>query len=62
MGRRIIQTVYTCDKCGYTPESGEYLWHMGSEVWCETCTNDNDEIETPDNKQNEGEFVPASPA
>ena len=37
MGRRLTQTIYTCDLCGKTPEGGEYMWHMGSQVWCEEC-------------------------
>lgn len=39
MGRRIIQTIYTCDLCGKTPTDGEKLWHMNSQVWCEECCN-----------------------
>lgn len=37
MGQRITQTIYTCDACGKTPENGEHMWHMGSEVWCKDC-------------------------
>ena len=37
MGQRIIQKIYTCDICGETPNDGEKLWHMNSEVWCEKC-------------------------
>jgi len=49
MGRRITQTIYTCDVCGKTPEDGEYLWHMNNQVWCESCCDkiDNEEIEHP---------------
>ena len=46
MGNRIIQNIYTCDLCGETPEDGEKLWHMGSEVWCNSCC---------DKAENEGE-------
>lgn len=39
MGNRLTQRIYTCDICGYTPDDGEYMWHMGDEVWCEDCCN-----------------------
>jgi len=46
MGRQIIQTIYTCDLCGETPEDGGKLWHMNRQVWCEKCCDkvDNGEI------------------
>jgi len=47
MGRIIIQKIYTCDVCGRTPDNGENMWHMCSEVWCEECC-DKDEQETED--------------
>jgi len=37
MGHRVRQTIYTCDVCGETPEHGEPMWEMGSEVWCKDC-------------------------
>ena len=47
MGQRIIQTIYTCDICGETPED---LWNMNSQVWCESCCDkiENEEIEPPE--------------
>ena len=45
MGQRIIQTIYTCNICGETPEDGEKLWHMGIEVWCEKCCKEVEETE-----------------
>ena len=37
MGYRLTQRIYSCDVCGKTPEDGEYMWHMGNEIWCEEC-------------------------
>lgn len=37
MGYRITQTIYMCDVCGRTPDDGEHMWHMGSEIWCKDC-------------------------
>lgn len=47
MGHIIIQTIYTCDLCGETPEDGGKLWHMNNQVWCESCCDkvDNEEID-----------------
>ena len=47
MGRRITQTIYTCDVCNETPEDGEYLWNMNRQVWCKDCCEkiENEEIE-----------------
>lgn len=47
MGHKIIQTIYTCDLCGKTPEDGGKLWHMNNQVWCESCCDkvDNEEID-----------------
>jgi len=45
MGHRLTQKIYTCDKCGKTPEDGEYMWHMGNETWCEKCANNDKEEE-----------------
>jgi hypothetical protein len=47
MGHRIIQTIYTCDLCGETPEDGGKLWHMNDQVWCESCCDkvENEEID-----------------
>ena len=42
MGQIIYQNIYTCDICDKTPENGEKLWHIGSEVWCEECCNRSD--------------------
>jgi len=45
MGHRLTQKIYTCDVCGVTPEDGEYMWHMGNEIWCEKCCDtDNEKI------------------
>lgn len=49
MGRIIYQHIYTCDICGKTPEDGEKLWHMNSEVWCEKCRNDIEQAEEESN-------------
>lgn len=43
MGNRITQRIYKCDVCGKTPEDGEYLWHMGNEVWCRECCEKEDD-------------------
>ena len=43
MGYRITQRIYQCDKCGRTPEDGEYMWHMGNEIWCKKCCDEGDE-------------------
>ena len=43
MGQRIIQRIYTCDICGETPEDGEKLWEMVSEIWCEKCCKETEE-------------------
>ena len=43
MGQRITQRIYECDVCGETPDNGEYLWHMGMEMWCEKCCDKADE-------------------
>ncbi len=50
MGYRIIQKIYTCDVCGETPEDGEKLWHMNSQVWCESCCDkiENAELGPPE--------------
>ena len=45
MGHHIRQTIYTCDICDKTPEDGESLWHMNSEVWCESCCDINEGVE-----------------
>jgi len=45
MGHRITQKIYKCDICGKIPDDGEYLWHMGNEVWCEECCDKNEEDE-----------------
>ena len=47
MGNRVTQRIYECSICEQIPEDGEYLWHMGNEIWCEKCidkaeSNDND--------------------
>lgn len=47
MGNRITQRIYECSECGKIPENGEYLWHMGSEIWCEECTEKEPEEENP---------------
>lgn len=51
MGHRIIQTIYTCDLCGETPEDGGKLWHMNNQVWCESCCEkvENEEIDIDEN-------------
>lgn len=48
MGAIIIQRIYTCDLCGKTPEDGEKLWHMNSEVWCEACCEKSDAEQSND--------------
>ena len=54
MGNIIIQKIYTCDICGQTPEDGEKLWHMGSEVFCDKCCNAiQDEDEDEDEEDND---------
>jgi len=50
MGHRIIQRIYTCDKCGIIPEDGERMWWMGNKIWCEKCCDDND-----NDKKDDGE-------
>jgi hypothetical protein len=45
MGNRITQKIYECSICGKTPENGEYMWHMGNEVWCEDCCKEQEEQE-----------------
>jgi len=49
MGNIIIQKIYTCDICGQTPEDGEKLWHMGSEVFCDKCCNATQDEDEEDN-------------
>ena len=48
MGHRITQTIHECSQCGKTPEDGEYMWYMGSEVWCEECCNKQEEDDEED--------------
>jgi len=40
MGQRITQRIYDCDLCNKTPEDGECMWEMGSQVWCKKCIDD----------------------
>ena len=44
MGNRITQRIYECTVCGKIPEDGEYLWHIGSEVWCKECVDEAEKI------------------
>lgn len=37
MGHRITQRIHSCDCCGKIPEDGEYMWYMGTEIWCSQC-------------------------
>lgn len=53
MGRRITQTIYECSVCRNTPEDGEYLWHMNSEVWCEKCCDDADKQNNQSDEEDE---------
>lgn len=46
MGHRITQRIHSCDKCGKTPEDGEFMWYMCNEIWCEECTERHDEEES----------------
>lgn len=43
MGQRLTQRIYECSLCERVPEDGEYMWHMGNEVWCEKCVDTEEE-------------------
>ena len=43
MGYRVTQTIHSCSICDKSPEDGEYLWHMGNEIWCQECCDKIDE-------------------
>jgi len=43
MGYRITQRICECSNCGAIPDDGEFLWHMGNEIWCEKCCDKQDD-------------------
>jgi hypothetical protein len=45
MGYKITQRILECAICGAIPEDGESMWQMGSEYWCESCCEQDDELE-----------------
>jgi len=49
MGHRLTQRILECDVCGKVEEDGEYMWEMGTEVWCKDCCDRVDE--TPNDKE-----------
>lgn len=51
MGYMFRQHIYTCDVCGVTPEDGEVMYHMGTEVWCEKCVNAPSDKDTPEEEE-----------
>ncbi len=53
MGKRVTQRILECSVCEEIPENGEYMWYMGSELWCEECINKEEENEEEENEETE---------
>lgn len=45
MGNRVVQIDYICAICGHKAADGESMWHMGNEIWCESCCDSGGEEE-----------------
>ena len=49
MGSRVTQVNYECAICGHKAKDGEHMWYMGSDIWCESCCDDESEQSIIDN-------------
>ncbi len=51
MGHRVTQRILECDVCHTIPDDGQHLWEMCGEYWCETCCEQEENLEEEEEEE-----------